>query len=150
MQNYELLKAAGRIKKPIILKNGLGSGLDEFLSAAEYILKGGNKNVILCLRGTKPLQGSGSRFALDLSSFAVLRHLTHLPIIGDPTHPADHHLIVPSVSMGIAACGADGLLVEVHPDPKSALTGRQQLLDYDEFAKTMVFIKRILWAIGRE
>jgi len=149
MQNYELLKAVGRAKKPVILKNGLGAGLDEFLGAAEYILNEGNKNVMLCPRGVKSLQGNGSRFALDLCSFSILKHLTHLPVIGDPTHPGNHHLIIPSISMGIAACGADGLLVEVHPDPQNALTDRQQLLDYREFALTMEAIRRILRAIGR-
>jgi len=149
MQNYELLKAVGRSRIPVLLKNSPGSGLDELLCAAEYILRGGNRNVILCLRGTKPLTGSGSRFTLDMCAFSILKHLTHLPVIGDPSHPADHSAIVPSVAMGIAACGADGLLIEVHGNPKHALTDRKQLLDYTQFAQTMEFIRGILRVTGR-
>jgi 3-deoxy-7-phosphoheptulonate synthase len=150
MQNYELLKAVGSVKIPVILKNGPGAGIDELLCAAEYIARGGNKDIILCLRGTKSLAGSGSRFTLDMSGFAILKRLTHLPVIGDPTHPADHNAIIPSVAMGIAACGADGLLIEVYNKPEMALTDKKQLIDYSQFAKTMHFINGILATIGKK
>lgn len=149
MQNYELLKAVGKTHVPVILKNGTGAGMDEILSAAEYILHGGNKNVILCMRGTKSLAGSGSRFTVDMSAFSILKHLTHLPVIGDPTQGSDHHLITPSVGFGMAACGADGIVVEVHENPSKALTEKQQLLDYSEFEVMMKLIRRILYATGR-
>ena len=149
MQNYELLKVVGGTRIPVILKNGTGAGIDEILSAAEYILQGGNKNVILCLRGTKSFVGSGSRFTVDMSAFSILKHLTHLPVIGDPTQGADHHDIIPSVGFGMAASGADGLVVEVHENPSSALTEKQQLLNYNEFKVMMKFIRPILKATGR-
>jgi len=149
MQNYELLKTIGKSQLPVILKNGTGAGIDEILSAAEYIIQEGNKNVILCMRGTKSLAGSGSRFTVDMSVFSILKHLTHLPVIGDPTQGPDHHLLVPSVGFGMAACGADGIIVEVHEDPSKALTEKQQLLDYYEFDGMMEFVKNILHATGR-
>ncbi len=149
MQSYELLKALGRVRTPVILKNGVGAGMDEILSAAEYILQGGNRNVIICLRGTKSFAGSGSRFTVDMSAFSILKHLTHLPVIGDPTQGPDHHAIVPSVGFGMTVCGADGLVVEAHEDPPSAITERQQLLDYHEFREMMKFVRLMLDATGR-
>ena len=149
MQNYELLKAVSRISTPVILKNGPGSGIDELLCAAEYIAKGGNRNIILCLRGTKSLAGSGARFTLDMSAISILKHLTCFPVIGDPTHPADHSSIIPSVAFGITACGADGLLVEVHKNPSDALTDKRQLLDYEKFSETLNFINGILRVVGK-
>ncbi|MDE1850336.1 MAG: 3-deoxy-7-phosphoheptulonate synthase, partial [Candidatus Micrarchaeota archaeon] len=150
MQNYSLLKAVGRTNIPVILKNSPGSGLDELLCAAEYILKGGNRNVILCLRGTKPLTGSFSRFSLDMCAFPILKQLTHLPIIGDPTQSANNATIIPNVAMSIAASGADGLLVEVHTNPKEALTDKKQLLDYNQFRQTSIYLNKLIKIYGKK
>jgi len=133
MQNYSLLKRVGRSTKPVILKRGLSATIDEVLNAAEYILKEGNCEVILCERGVRTFN-SHSRFTLDVAAVAVLKSLTHLPVIVDPSHPAGvRDLVAPLARAGLAA-GADGLLVEVHPEPSCALSDADQALRYEDIA----------------
>jgi 3-deoxy-7-phosphoheptulonate synthase len=127
MQNYPLLTEIGRSGCPALLKRGLSSTLDELLSAAEYILAEGNERVILCERGIRTFESS-YRFTLDLAAVPVLRERTHLPVIVDPSHAAGRRELVAPLSLAAAAVGADGLVVEVHPDPDSAICdGRQSL-----------------------
>src|SRR3712207_3487650 len=127
MQNYTLLTEVGRAGRPVLLKRGLTATLDELLMSAEYILKEGNTDVILCERGIRTFE-TGYRFTLDLMAVPVLKERTHLPVIVDPSHAAGRRDLVPSLSMAAAAAGADGVVVEVHPDPENAICdGPQQL-----------------------
>ncbi|HUA12303.1 MAG TPA: 3-deoxy-7-phosphoheptulonate synthase [Solirubrobacteraceae bacterium] len=133
MQNYPLLTEVGRSGRPALLKRGLSATLDELLMAAEYILKEGNPNVILCERGIRTFETS-YRFTLDLMAVPVLRQMTHLPVIVDPSHAAGRRDLVAPLSLGAAAVGADGLIVEVHPNPDEAICDGPQQLRADEFA----------------
>jgi len=120
MQNFQLLKAAGRISKPVVLKRGLSATMEEWLMAAEYIMSEGNYNVILCERGIRTFENY-TRNTLDLSAVPLIKQLSHLPVIVDPSHATGEWRLVPPLSKGAVAVGADGLLVEVHPDPVKAL-----------------------------
>lgn len=131
MQNYSLLKRVGRSSKPVILKRGLSASVDEVLNAAEYILKEGNCHVILCERGVRTFNAH-SRFTLDVAAIPVLRSLTHLPIIVDPSHPAGVRDLVSPLALAGLAAGADGLLVEVHPEPEFALSDADQALRFND------------------
>jgi 3-deoxy-7-phosphoheptulonate synthase len=133
MQNFALLRAAGRSGKPILLKRGGGATLDEWLLAAEYILADGNENVILCERGIRTFERA-SRHTLDLNGVALARERTHLPVIVDPSHAAGLRSIVPALALAGIAAGAHGILVEVHPDPDHALSDGPQSLDLPTFA----------------
>jgi 3-deoxy-7-phosphoheptulonate synthase len=133
MQNFALLRAAGRSGKPILLKRGGGATIDEWLMAAEYILADGNENVILCERGIRTFERA-TRHTLDLNGVALARERTHLPVIVDPSHAAGIRSIVPALAMAGLAAGAHGVLVEVHPDPDHALSDGQQSLDLPAFA----------------
>ncbi|HKF44633.1 MAG TPA: 3-deoxy-7-phosphoheptulonate synthase [Thermoanaerobaculia bacterium] len=133
MQNFALLRAAGRSGKPILLKRGGGATLDEWLLAAEYILADGNENVILCERGIRTFERA-TRHTLDLNGVALARERTHLPVIVDPSHAAGLRSIVPALALAGLAAGAHGILVEVHPDPDHALSDGQQSLDLPTFA----------------
>ena len=136
MQNYSLLKRAGRSRKPILLKRGMWATLTELLAAAEYIMSEGNQNVILCERGIRT-HSNHTRFTLDLSSIPVLRTMTHLPLIVDPSHAAGkRNLVIPLARAGLAV-GADGIMVEVHPDPNTALVDGAQSLTLDMFGNFM-------------
>jgi 3-deoxy-7-phosphoheptulonate synthase len=127
MQNYPLLSEIGRSSKPALIKRGLSSTLEELLMAAEYILKEGNPNVILCERGIRTFE-TAYRFTLDITAIPVLKELTHLPVIVDPSHAPGRRSLVPALSMAAAAAGADGIIVEVHPAPEEAICdGPQQL-----------------------
>jgi 3-deoxy-7-phosphoheptulonate synthase len=127
MQNYPLLSEIGRSGKPALIKRGLSSTLEELLMAAEYILKEGNPNVILCERGIRTFE-TAYRFTLDITAIPVLKELTHLPVIVDPSHAPGRRSLVPALSMAAAAAGADGIIVEVHPAPEEAICdGPQQL-----------------------
>ena len=133
MQNYTLLTEVGRAGKPVLLKRGLSATLEELLMAAEYILKEGNEQVLLCERGIRTYEPS-YRFTLDLMAVPVLRELTHLPIVIDPSHAAGKRSLVEPLSLAAAAAGADGIIVEIHPSPEEAVCDGPQALYADDFA----------------
>ena len=133
MQNYSLLAEVGRTGRPVLLKRGFSSTLEELLMAAEYILKEGNPNVMLCERGIRTFE-TAYRFTLDLMAVPVLKELSHLPVIVDPSHAAGRRDLVMPLSLAAAAAGADGLIVEVHPNPEQAICDGPQQLVADEFA----------------
>jgi len=142
-------RAVGESHRPCILKRGLAATITEWLQAADYILSAGNPNVILCERGIRTYETS-TRFTLDISSVAVIKRDTHLPVIVDPSHAAGHFQLVPTLARAAVAAGADGLLVEVHPDPVNALSDGLQSLTFSDFAALMRELKAIARAIGRE
>lgn len=146
MQNYELLKALGKIKKPILLKRGTGCRLEELLLSAEYILDSGNEQVILCERGIRTFE-SYTRSTLDLSAIPALRSMTHLPIIVDPSHATGRADLVKPMALAAAACGADGLMIEVHNNPEAALSDGKQSVTPEEFDDIMRSLIRIREAI---
>jgi 3-deoxy-7-phosphoheptulonate synthase len=128
MQNFELLKCAGRLRRPVLLKRGMSATLDDLLMAAEYVLNEGNPNVLLCERGIRTFSRH-SRYTLDLSVVPVAREMSHLPIFVDPSHATGHRDRVPAMARAAVAAGADGVLIEFHPSPDTALCdGRQALL----------------------
>ncbi len=149
MQNFPLLKEAGMCKKPVLLKRGMMSTIEEFLLAAEYILNQGNDQVILCERGIRTFETS-TRNTLDLSAVPMLKSLTHLPVIVDPSHGTGLRWMVPSMSKAAVAVGADGLIMEVHYKPEEALCDGNQSLSLDEFDRLMTDLEKIARAIGRE
>ena len=134
MQNFELLNELGRIDKPIFLKRGLCATLQEFLMSAEYIMAEGNQKVILCERGIRTFE-TATRNTLDLSAVAMLHEMTHLPVVVDPSHASGIARLVKPMSFAAAACGADGLMIEVHNDPAKALCDGPQALRPEEFAE---------------
>ncbi|HKV76273.1 MAG TPA: 3-deoxy-7-phosphoheptulonate synthase [Gemmatimonadales bacterium] len=148
MQNYSLLKQAGRQKKPVLLKRGLSATIQELLLSAEYILAEGNPNVILCERGVRGFDSS-TRNLFDLSAIPVVKGLSHLPIIADPSHGTGHRDMVTPMARAAVAAGADGLLIEVHPHPDRALSDGAQSLYPDQFARLMTEARHIADAIGR-
>ena len=146
MQNFELLKALGKINKPILLKRGLASTIKEFLMSAEYIMAGGNEQIILCERGIRTYE-TYTRNTLDLSAVPVLKELSHLPVLVDPSHATGMARLVKPMAMAAAACGADGLMIEVHNDPPHALCDGAQSLTpkaFDEVAKNVMRIREVL------
>lgn len=144
MQNYALLTAVGKLDVPVMLKRGPGATIDEWLLAAEYILYQGNKRVILCERGVHPLDRAYIRYTLDILAIPVVKSISHLPILVDPSHAAGNRIYVPSLCYAAAAAGADGLLVEVHPDPSKALCDGPQALALETFESIMQNITRFL------
>ncbi len=148
MQNFNLLKELGKTDKPILLKRGLANTIEEWLMSAEYILAGGNNNVILCERGIRTYETS-TRNTLDISSVAVIKKLTHLPIIVDPSHAAGRWEYVESLSRAAIAAGADGLIIEVHQNPEQALSDGQQSLKPNRFTNLVKQCQRIAEAIDR-
>ncbi len=148
MQNFPLLKEVGSCNKPIILKRGMSATVDEWLMSAEYILTHGNPNVILCERGIRTFEQS-TRSTLDLSSIPVLKEKTHLPVIVDPSHAAGRKDIIPALSLAAIAVGADGLLVEVHDDPKKAKCDGHQAILPAEWAELVKQMEKVAVAIGR-
>lgn len=143
MQNFELLKRLGKVDKPILLKRGLSSTIQELLMSAEYILAGGNSNVILCERGIRTFE-TYTRNTLDISAVPVLKELTHLPVIVDPSHASGMARLVKPLSLAAVAAGADGLIVEVHNDPAHALCDGPQSLTPEAFDELMVQIRTLL------
>ena len=141
MQNFKLLKALGRTKKPVLLKRGLSATIEEFLMSAEYILAGGNPNVILCERGIRTFE-TMLRNNLDISAVPLLKRHSHLPVVIDPSHAAGIAWMVEPLAKAAIASGADGLMIEVHPDPKAALSDGAQSLDCDTFRKVMEQVHR--------
>lgn len=134
MQNFYLLKEAGRSSLPVLLKRGLSATIDEWLNAAEYIIAEGNPNVVLCERGIRTFE-TATRNTLDISAVPVLKDKTHLPVIVDPSHSTGVYKYVPSMAKAAVACGADGLMIEVHDDPAHALSDGPQSLNFDKFAR---------------
>jgi len=149
MQNYTLLTEVGRAGRPVLLKRGLSATLDELLMSAEYILKEGNTNVMLCERGIRTYE-PGYRFTLDLMAVPVLKQLTHLPVMVDPSHAAGRRDLVPALSMAAAAAGADGLVVEVHPDPENAICDGPQQLRSEDFASYLRQVEQVAEIAGKE
>ena len=148
MQNYSLLKRAGRARKPVLLKRGLAATIQELLLSAEYILAEGNPNVILCERGVRTFD-SATRNLFDLSAVAVVLGLSHLPIVADPSHGTGHRDMVIPMARAAVAAGADGLLIEVHPNPDEALKDGAQSLTLEQFQGLMPQIQAVAHAIGR-
>ena len=146
MQNFEMLKALGRTDKTILLKRGLANSIKELLMSAEYILAGGNENVILCERGIRTFE-TYTRNTLDIAAVPVLHELTHLPVIVDPSHATGHASLVPSMALAAAAAGADGLMIEVHNDPMHALCDGAQSLTPAQFDRLMNQVRRVLEAV---
>jgi 3-deoxy-7-phosphoheptulonate synthase len=149
MQNFELLKAVGRQKKPVLLKRGLANTLEEFVMSAEYIMAEGNENVILCERGIRTFE-KYTRNTLDLSAVPIIHEKTHLPIIVDPSHATGKANLVEPMMIAAVAAGADGLEVEVHYDPRHAWSDGAQCLTPDAFAQAMAKCRQVAWAIGRD
>ena len=136
MQNYSLLTAVGRVARPVMLKRGYGATVEEWLMAAEYIVSSGNANVILCERGIRTFE-TYTRNTMDLAAVPLLHHLTHLPVIVDPSHATGKRWLVKPLALGGVAVGADGVMVEVHPRPEEALSDAEQQLNLDQFADMM-------------
>ncbi len=136
MHNFSLLKAAGKAGRPVLLKRGLSSTIEEWLMAAEYILKEGNPDVVLCERGIRTFE-TMTRNTLDISAIPLVKKLSHLPIIVDPSHAAGRQDIIPALCKAAIAAGADGLMLEVHPHPAEAKSDREQQLDFQQFAALM-------------
>lgn len=147
MQNFELLKALGKVHKPILIKRGMSSTIKELLMSAEYVMAGGNEQVILCERGIRTFE-TATRNTFDLSAVPVLKKLTHLPIIVDPSHATGKHDLVPPMSLAGVACGADGLMIEVHNQPEKALSDGPQSLRPEEFEALMARIIKVKEAIS--
>lgn len=149
MQNFELLKELGKTRKPILLKRGLANTLKELLMSAEYIMAGGNENVILCERGVRTFE-TYTRNTLDLSAVPMLHELTHLPVIVDPSHATGMSRLVKPMALAAAACGADGLMIEVHNNPKAALCDGPQSLTPEQFDDVMSATRRVLAAVKED
>ena len=149
MQNFDLLKEVGRIKKPVILKRGMSATINEWLMAAEYIAAGGNHDIIFCERGIRTFE-TAYRNVLDVTAIPVLKRETHLPVIVDPSHAGGKAWMVPALSCAAVAAGADGLLIEIHPNPCEALCDADQALTPAEFATLMGRLGAIARAIGRD
>jgi 3-deoxy-7-phosphoheptulonate synthase len=148
MQNFSLLMAVGRSQHPVLLKRGFSATVTEWLTAADYILAEGNNRVILCERGIRTFENS-VRFSVDISSIPVIKKSSHLPIIVDPSHAAGHYSLVPAIARAAIAAGADGLLLEVHPNPKEALVDGLQSLTPTAFTRLMAELKPIAEVVGR-
>jgi 3-deoxy-7-phosphoheptulonate synthase len=148
MQNYRLLEAVGKVQRPVLLKRGPSATMEELLLAAEYILNEGNPNVMLCERGIRTFE-SHTRFTLPLATVPYLHHKTHLPIVIDPSHGTGHTYLVPDMAAASIAAGADGLILEVHPDPERAMSDGYQSLNLPQFAETMAKCRAVATALGK-
>lgn len=149
MQNFDLLKAVGKTNKPVLLKRGMSATIEEWLMSAEYIMAGGNENVMLCERGIRTFE-KYTRNTLDLSVIPIVKQKTHLPIIIDPSHATGKWDLVESVSLAAIAAGADGLLIEVHHDPENAMSDGAQSLKPEKFASLIEKGRKIAQVIGRD
>ena len=149
MQNFDLLKRLGQTRKPILLKRGLSATIEEWLMSAEYIMAGGNENVILCERGIRTFE-TYTRNTTDLSAICAVKKLSHLPVIVDPSHATGKYWMVQPLARAAIAVGADGLMIEVHNDPAHALCDGAQSIKPDTFAQVMADIRNIAKAVGRE
>jgi 3-deoxy-7-phosphoheptulonate synthase len=148
MQNFALLTDAGKSGRPVVLKRGFSCTITEWLTAADYLLAEGKNQVVLCERGIRTFEDS-VRFSLDISAVPVIKRNSHLPIIVDPSHAAGHYSLVPAIAKAAVAAGADGLLIEVHPNPKEALVDGLQSLSLSDFSRLMEELRAIAKSIGR-
>jgi len=148
MQNFNLLKELGKVSKPVLLKRGISATIEELLLSAEYIMSGGNYNIVLCERGIRTFENA-TRNTLDVSAIPVVQKLSHLPIIADPSHATGRRDKVVPMARAAVAAGADGLLVEVHHDPEKALSDGAQALYPAQFVQLMKELKMIAPAVGR-
>jgi 3-deoxy-7-phosphoheptulonate synthase len=148
MQNFDLLKAVGQVDKPVVLKRGLAATIEEFIMAAEYILSHGNSNVILCERGIRSFD-TYTRNVLDLGAVAALKQLTHLPILVDPSHAAGKRELVADLARAAVACGADGIMVECHPDPDKSVSDARQTISLEDMVDLVRSLHPIATAVGR-
>jgi 3-deoxy-7-phosphoheptulonate synthase len=149
IQNFPLLKEVGKAEKPVLLKRGMSTTIEEFLMSAEYILSSGNPRVILCERGIRTFE-TATRNTLDLSAVPVLKEKTHLPVVVDPSHGTGHARYVLPMALAAVAAGADGLMIEVHPRPEEALSDGPQSLRPAEFSRLMDAVRGIARAVGRD
>jgi 3-deoxy-7-phosphoheptulonate synthase len=149
VQNFSLLRRVAETRTPVLLKRGMSTSIQEWLLSAEYVLAGGNPNVILCERGIRTFE-TATRFTLDLNAVPVLKKLTHLPVVVDPSHGTGHWEYVEAMAMAGVAAGADGLLVEVHPKPEEALSDGPQSLKPDRFAALMARVRKVAQAVDRD
>ncbi len=148
MQNYRLLEACGKEGKPVLLKRGPSASMDELLLAAEYILNAGNPHVMLCERGIRTFE-THTRFSLTLASVPYLHERTHLPVVVDPSHGTGHTALVPRMAAAAIAAGADGLMIEVHPEPETALSDGYQSLTFAQFEELMTLCRKVAEAVGK-
>ncbi|RAM52478.1 MAG: 3-deoxy-7-phosphoheptulonate synthase [Hapalosiphonaceae cyanobacterium JJU2] len=149
MQNFDLLKALGKAGKPILLKRGLAATIEEFVMAAEYILSHGNPDVVLCERGIRSFDNY-TRNVLDLGAVAALKQITHLPVIVDPSHAVGKRELVAPVARAAIACGADGLVIECHPEPEKSVSDARQALSLEDMADLVESLKPVAAAVGRK
>ncbi len=149
MQNFDLLKAIGQANKPVLLKRGLAATIEEFVMAAEYIVSHGNPNVVLCERGIRSFDPY-TRNVLDLGAVVALKQITHLPVIVDPSHAAGKRELIADLSRGAIACGADGLIIECHPEPEKSVSDARQALTLDDMVSLVRSVKPVAEAIGRQ
>jgi 3-deoxy-7-phosphoheptulonate synthase len=149
MQNFSLLRAAGEARKPVLLKRGLSSTIEELLLASEYILAGGNSQVMLCERGIRTFE-TYTRNTLDISAVPVIKEVSHLPILVDPSHAAGKRSLVPALARAALAVGAHGIMVEVHGEPEKAKSDGPQSLDFDGFARLMKEVRAVAAALNRD
>ena len=148
MQNFNLLTEVGRLRRPVLLKRGMSATVEDLLLAAEYVMSQGNPNVVLCERGIRTF-GTATRNTFDLAAIPVLKRETHLPVFADPSHAGGRRHLVAPLSYAAIAAGADGLIVEVHPDPETATSDGEQSLDLPEFGRLMATIRPFVEAAGR-
>jgi 3-deoxy-7-phosphoheptulonate synthase len=148
MQNFDLLKALGQAGKPILLKRGLAATIEEFVMAAEYILSHGNPNVVLCERGIRSFDDY-TRNVLDLAAVAALKQITHLPVIVDPSHAVGKRELVAPVAKAAVACGADGLIIECHPEPEKSVSDARQALSLEDMVDLVDSLRLVAAAVGR-
>jgi len=148
MQNFDLLRELGRIRKPVLLKRGMSATIEEFLSAAEYILAGGNPGVILCERGIRTFE-TATRNTLDLAVVPLIKELSHLPVVVDPSHATGRRSLVSPMAKAALVAGADGVLLEVHPDPEKALSDGPQSLTLQGFERLMDEMRKLIDFLGR-
>ncbi|WP_421657569.1 3-deoxy-7-phosphoheptulonate synthase [Leptothermofonsia sp. ETS-13] len=148
MQNFELLKALGMVKKPVLLKRGLSATIEEFVMAAEYIMAHGNPNVVLCERGIRSFDPY-TRNVLDLGAVVALRQITHLPVIVDPSHATGKRELIPDLARAAIACGADGLIIECHPIPEQSVSDARQALSLEDMVELVQSLEPVAAAIGR-
>ncbi|HEY2893799.1 MAG TPA: 3-deoxy-7-phosphoheptulonate synthase [Pirellulales bacterium] len=149
MQNYRLLEAVGQTDRPVLLKRGPSATIEELLLAAEYILDAGNPNVILCERGIRTFE-SHTRFTLPLATVIYLHAKSHLPVVVDPSHGTGHTYLVPQMAAASVAAGADGLIMEVHPDPQNALSDGYQSMNFQQFDDTMSLCRKVAVALSKK
>jgi 3-deoxy-7-phosphoheptulonate synthase len=149
MQNFLLLQEVGMQEKPVMLKRGLSNTVEELLMAAEYVVRGGNTQVVLCERGIRTFE-TATRNTLDLSSVPLVKHVSHLPIIVDPSHATGKHELIAPLCKGALAVGADGVMVEMHPDPKAAHCDGPQSLSFEEFSRMMEELRTIAPPLGKK